>query len=161
MAYENLEPYRDEILKLRRPGPDRKTLQDICDLLFERHKLRTTPGTLSRYITQLKPPFPDAGVRSPTPPEQDKLEAVALLNEVLVEVRGRSEEQRAVIEHLAGQVAVQTRAIEELEKAVAKGATAQLNVPPEVLRRIWVRALSIAVCITAATVAAYFLFVST
>lgn len=139
MAFENLEPYRDEILALRRPGPGQKTLTDLADHLFEKHKIRTTPATLSRYLKELRQlsglPTPD-----PSGEEQDAIDAVAVLTEVLTEVRGRSDEQRVVIEHLAGQVAIQTKAIEELEKQVAKSATGQGGIDPSTLRSIWIRA---------------------
>jgi hypothetical protein len=142
MAFENLEPYRDEILALRRPGPGQKTLLEIADHLSERHKLRTTPATLSRYINSLRPA---AGLPSleASRQEREAIDTVAVLTEVLAEFRGRSDEQRVAIEHLAGQVAIQTRAIEELESQVAKSATGASDISSAALRSIWWRALII------------------
>ncbi len=142
MAFENLEPFRAEILALRTPGPSQKTLLEICDHLLDKHKFRTTPGTLSRYLKDLRQPQ-GVALRDPTEPERERLEAIALLTEVLVEVRGRSDEQRLAIEHLAGQVSIATRAIEELEKTVATTATISDANSPALLRRIWFRAFAI------------------
>lgn len=141
MAFENIEPFRDDILAWRKPGPTQKTLNEVCDLLFEKHKFRTTPGTLSRYLKEMRQLAPGTGVRDETPPERERLEAIALLTEVLVEIRGRSDEQRLAIEHLAGQVGIHTRTIEDLEKAVttANGVSGA-GVDPQLLRGIWARA---------------------
>lgn len=145
-AFENLEPYRDEILALRRRGPGEKTLSGIADHLFEKYKVRTTPATLSRYLKELRQlsglPTPD-----PSREEEEAIDAVAVLTEVLTEVRGRSDEQRVVIEHLAGQVAIQTKAIEELERQVAKSTTGQGGIDRSMLRSIWVRALLISMVV--------------
>lgn len=149
MAYENLEPYRDDILALRRPGPAQKTLNEVCDFLFEKHKLRTTPGTLSRYLKDLRQ-APGVALREPTDSERERLEAISLLTEVLVEIRGRSDEQRLAIEHLAGQVTINTRAVEELEKAaLAKSATGTGQVPPALIRKIWLRAFVVSLLLAA------------
>jgi len=154
MAFENLEPFKDEIIALRQPGPHRKTLQEVCEILFERHQLRTTPGTLSRYLKELQ--TPDSQVASPeaTPEQEQRLELISLITEVLAEVRGRSEEQRLAIEHLAGQVRVNTAALEELERAVNSAPKVEAiegqAVPPHLLRRIWARALLICGLLSAA-----------
>jgi len=140
MAYENLEPFREDILALRRPGPSQKTLNEICDYLLEKHKLRTTPGTLSRYLKELRQP---AGIalREPSDPERERLEAISLLTEVLVEIRGRSDEQRAAIEQMAGQIAINTGTIEELERRLAqpRSGPVETDLRP-VIRKIWLRA---------------------
>lgn len=144
MAFENLEPFRDEILALRRAGPSQKTLSEICDHLFANHKLRTTSGTLSRYLTYLRQPV-GVALREPTEPERERLEAIALLTEVLVEIRGRSDEQRLAIEHLAGQVGIATRSVEELERKVANPATGGAIPSPVLIRQIWIRALAVSI----------------
>ena len=146
MAFENLEPFRDEILALRRPGPGQKKLHELAEHLFTKHQLRTTPATLSRYLKELRQL---SGLPSPEPSddERDAIDAVAVLTEVLTEVRGRSDEQRVVIEHLAGQVAIQTKAIEELERQVAKSTTGQGGIDRSILRSIWVRALLISMVV--------------
>ena len=158
MAFENLDPFRSEILALRAPGPHQKTLLEITDYLLEKHKLRTTPGTLSRYLKDLRQP---AGfmLRDPTEPERERLEAIALLTEVLVEIRGRSEEQRLAIEQLAGQVGIATRAIEELEKKVGSGATGSSAPAPSLIRTIWLRAFAISatVCLLLSILLIYWL----
>lgn len=153
MAFENLEPFRDEILALRRPGPAQKTLSEICDHLFDKHGLRTTPGTISRYLKELRQPLGFA-LRDPTDPERERLEAITLLTEVLVEIRGRSEEQRVAIEHLAGQMSVNTRSIEELEKVVRQHDRVGEAAPPQLLRRIWVRAFLISTLLIGSLTAA-------
>lgn len=33
MAFENLQPFRDEILALRHPGPNQKTLTEVAEYL--------------------------------------------------------------------------------------------------------------------------------
>lgn len=81
---------------------------------------------------------------------RERLEAISLLTEVLVEIRGRSDEQRLAIEHLAGQVTINTRAVEELEKAaLAKPAAAGGQVPAELIRQIWLRAFLVSLVLTA------------
>jgi hypothetical protein len=121
-------------------------LQEVCEILFERHQLRTTPGTLSRYLKELQ--TPDSPVAPPyvTPDQERRLELIALITEVLAEVRGRSEEQRLAIEHLAGQVRVNTAALEEFERSLTTSEVATgagQPVAPQLLRRIWARALLI------------------
>lgn len=141
MAFENLQPYRDDILALRRPGPGQKTLIEIADYLFEKHKIRTTPATLSRFLKDLRQP-PGIALREPTEQERIALDTVAILTELMAEIRGRSDEQRVAIEHLAGQVAVHTKSVEDLEKKlVAQTATSPTDVPPGLVRQIWMRAL--------------------
>ncbi len=144
MAFENLEPFRDEILALRRPGPHQKKLSEIADHLFDKHQLRTTPGTLSRYLKYLRQPD-GVALRELDDDERERLDAVALLTEVLVEVRGRSDEQRLAIEHLAGQVGIATRAIEELERKVAGSATGAGVPSTDLIRKIWLRAFGLSV----------------
>lgn len=148
MAFENLLPYRDEIIALRRPGPGQKTLVDVSDWLFEKHKVRTTPASLSRFLKELKQP---PGIAAPelNPSDKIALDSVAVLTEVLVEIRGRGDEQRVVIEHLAGQLAIQTKAIEELEKQVAKSATDTQTSQPDaaLVRQIWFRAFAVSLVV--------------
>ena len=153
MAFENLEPFKDEIIALRQPGPHRKTLQEVCEILFERHQLRTTPGTLSRYLKELQTSGSPVASPEATPEQEQRLEMIGLITEVLAEVRGRSEEQRLAIEHLAGQVRVNTAALEELEREVNAApnvADDSQAVPPHLLRRIWARALLICGLLSAA-----------
>lgn len=158
MAFENLEPFRSEILALRAPGPHQKTLLEIADYLLEKHKLRTTPGTLSRYLKELRQP-PGIVLRDASEAERERLDAIALLTEVLVEVRGRSEEQRAALEHLAGKVAIATRSIEELEKKVGGTSTPSSSIPPPLIRTIWLRAFAISatVCLLLSILLIYWL----
>lgn len=153
MAFENLEPFRDEILALRRPGPGQKTLVEICDHLLEKHKLRTTAGTLSRYLKELRQPI-GVALRDPDEAERAEIDALALLTEVLAEVRGRSEEQRSAIEQLAGRVAVQSSTIEELEKAVQKSQGRTGAIDPRTLRKIWARAFTWSLLLSGAAAAA-------
>lgn len=154
MAFENIEPFRDDILAWRKPGPTQKTLNEVCDLLFEKHKLRTTPGTLSRYLKEMRIIAPDSGLRDATLPERERLEAIALLTEVLVEIRGRSDEQRVAIEHLAGQVGIATRSIEDLEKVVAGKPLGEPAATPALIRQIWLRSLAISSLVTGVIAAA-------
>lgn len=153
MAFENLEPFKDEIIALRQPGPHRKTLQEVCEILFERHQLRTTPGTLSRYLKEMQNPGSQLAPPEATPDQEQHIELIALITELLAEVRGRSDEQRLAIEHLAGQVRVNTATLEEFERALHAGSSASANsrpVPPQLLRRIWSRALLFCGVLTAA-----------
>jgi hypothetical protein len=153
MAFENLDPFRSEILALRAPGPHQKTLLEITDYLLEKHKLRTTPGTLSRYLKELRQPL-GVALRDPTEPERERLEAIALLTEVLVEVRGRSDEQRTALEQLAGQVAIATRSVEELEKKMGSGDRTTPAPAASVIRSIWLRAFVISATVCAVLSAA-------
>ena len=155
MAFENLEPYRDEIISLRRPGANQKKLKEVVGILQARHGLDTTVSSLSRYLSSLKNVEPGVALREPTGAEGDFIDTQGMLLELQALVDGRSKEQRAVIEDLAGKIRVNTATIEELEKAVASrptqsdGATA---VSPAIIRKIWMRAFlmsCIAVGITA------------
>jgi hypothetical protein len=141
MAFSNLEPYRDELKSLRQQG---KTLTQIADHLVSAYRVETTPGTLSRFF---KANAPQLAPREMTQAEEQRFEAVALLTEVLVEVRARSEEERLAIEHLAGQVAVNTASLAGLEQRLAVATaipaqpkTANEALTAETLRRIWTRA---------------------
>ena len=75
-----------------------------------------------------------------------QIEAGALLAEVLIEIQERGTEQRLAIEHLAGQVRIQSETIEELQQSLQKkhntvdqtstGETFSMDM----LRQIWLRA---------------------
>ncbi len=80
MAFENLEPFKDEIIALRQPGPHRKTLQEVCESLFERNQLRTTPGTLSRYLKELQTTGSPVAAPEATPEQEQRLEMIGLKN---------------------------------------------------------------------------------
>lgn len=158
MAFENLAPYRDEIVSLRRPGANQKKLYEVCDILRDRHGLITTTATVSRYLSHLKA---DGQLRAPTDAEREQIDVAALLTEVLTEIRGRSEEQRLAIEHLAGQLRINTGSIEELEKAItrqpshADGANA---ISPAIIRQIWMRAFLVSLLVVGGIgLAAYWL----
>jgi hypothetical protein len=146
MAFETLEPHRKLILELRAGG---KTLAQIADHLQDNHKLATTPGTLSRF---LKLHQPSAAPRPPTQEEHQRLDLFALLTEITVEIRSRSEEERRAIEHLAGRVGVLSATVGEVEQQLAKVTSPPAktaspasagDIPLPVLRRIWQRALLI------------------
>lgn len=141
MAFSNLVPFAQELKTLRREG---KTLSQIVDHLAAAYKVETTPGTLSRFF---KANAPQLAPRDMTQAEEQRFEAVALLTEVLVELRARSEEERLAIEHLAGQVAVNTASLGELEQRITSAAptapqrqAAGETLTADTLRRIWTRA---------------------
>lgn len=141
MAFSNLVPFAQELKTLRREG---KTLSQIVDHLAAAYKVETTPGTLSRFF---KANAPQLAPREMTQAEEQRFEAVALLTEVLVELRARSEEERLAIEHLAGQVAVNTASLGELEQRITSAAptapqrqAAGETLTADTLRRIWTRA---------------------
>jgi hypothetical protein len=144
MAFSNLVPYAQELKSLRQEG---KTLTQLADHLAAAYKVETTPGTLSRFF---KANAPQLAPRELTQGEEQRFEAVALLTEVLVEVRARSEEERLAIEHLAGQVAVNTASLAELEQRITLQAAIQQQpkvtgegLTADMLRRIWTRAVLI------------------
>lgn len=141
MAFSNLVPFAQELKTLRQEG---KTLSQIVEHLAAAYKVETTPGTLSRFF---KANAPQLAPRDMTQAEEQRFEAVALLTEVLVELRARSEEERLAIEHLAGQVAVNTASLGELEQRIASAAptapqrqAAGETLTADTLRRIWTRA---------------------
>ena len=70
--------------------------------------------------------------------EKPLVDQTVLLTEIFAEVQGAKEESRAIIEHLAGKVAVLTATVEGFE-ATLKSASSQ----GAVIRRIWLRALVI------------------
>jgi hypothetical protein len=152
MAFDRLEPNRDLILRLQAEG---KTLADIAAELSRLKAIETTPATLSRFLKAIGKP---QKLRALSSAEEAELDVAAVLVEVLAEVRGRSDEQRAAIERLAGTVAVVSATVAELEKRTVADTTMQKSVPPQVLRRVWVRAFAVALLVVgAATVAAWML----
>lgn len=100
MAFENLNPHLNDIVKLRTGGAK---LTEIVDTLRERHGVRTTSGTLSRFLQERAPA---SAPRRPNGQEAANIDAIALLIEVLGEIRGRGDENRLAIEQLAGQIRV-------------------------------------------------------
>ena len=114
MAFENLEPFREQIIALRADG---KKLHELVEYLSERHNLRTTTGTLSRYLQQTAPKM---ALRELRPEEKQLTDFLLLQTELLAEVRGRGNEVRLAIEHHAGQIAVLSEEIEELRADLAQ-----------------------------------------
>ncbi len=147
MAFDRLEPNRDLILRLQAEG---KTLTDIADELSRLKAIETTPATLSRYLKSIGKP---QKLRALSPAEERELDVAAVLAELVAEMRGRSDEQRAAIEQLAGKVAGVSADIVELEKRSAVDAAMRERVSPEVLRRVWLRAFLVAFAVVGALAA--------
>lgn len=144
MAFDRLEPNRDLILRLQAEG---KTLTDIAAELSRLKAIETTPATLSRYLKSIGKP---QKLRALSPAEERELDVAAVLAELLAEMRGRSDEQRAALEQLAGKVAGMSADIVELEKRSVADTTIRNSVPPEVLRRVWLRAFAVAFAVVGA-----------
>ena len=150
MAFDRLEPNRDLILRLQAEG---RTLTDIAEELSRLKAIETTPATLSRFLKSIGKP---QKLRALSPAEERELDVAAVLAELVAEMRGRSDEQRAAIEQLAGKVAGVSADIVELEKRSVASTTMRESVPPEVLRRVWLRAFAVAfVVVGALAVAAW------
>lgn len=130
MAFENLRPHEAFILGLIEEG---RTLSQVVDTLEGRHGVRTTPGTISRYVTSLKPVRrkPPAKEAQPTLFMQPEPAVVseaavtdpgpdirAILTEILASVEGSRDEGREVMELVAGKLAGLSGDIVELEKAL-------------------------------------------
>jgi hypothetical protein len=150
MAFEQLEPYRAEILQLRASGPGRLSFAQLTEHLRLKYRLSTTPGTLCRYVKHLSP---DLAAREPSAKEEEAVDTAMLFAEVLAEVRGRGEEQRRVLEQQAGEIRVLSEAFGELQSALKRPAV----VEPAIIRRIWVRAFlfSLALTVPVASLAAW------
>ena len=144
MAFDRLEPNRDLILRLQAEG---KTLTDIADELSRLKAIETTPATLSRYLKSIGK---SQKLRALTPGEERELDVAAVLAELVAEMRGRSDEQRTAIEQLAGKVAAVGADVVELEKRTAVSTAVQKSVPPDVLRRVWLRAFVVAFAVVGA-----------
>ena len=150
MAFENLRPHQDEIVALRRPGAKQKNLRDVVDHLYDTHGLRTTMGTLSRFLQEVERDAPGVALRAPTQDEETRIEAAALLTELIALIDGRSTEQRLAIEQLSSRIEVNIRTVEELEKAIAAQSNQTTDtIPPALLTQIWTRAFLICACLTA------------
>lgn len=117
MAYDRLEPVRALILRLQAEG---RTLTDIADELSRSKGIETTPATVSRYLKSIGKA---QSARELTDVEAVQLDTAAVLVELLAEVRGRGDEQRAAIEALAGKVAVVGSQVAELEQRIIAIAT--------------------------------------
>jgi uncharacterized coiled-coil protein SlyX len=140
MAYENLAPVRDVILAKRQRGPEQLTLTQLTELLKTQYGVVTTPGTLSRYLKDTA--SPDLALRPATPAEEKQVETAILQIELLAELRGRLEEQRAAIEYLGGQLRVLTESLEDIAQKPMKPV--EVSTPsPEIIRQIWLRAFVI------------------
>jgi hypothetical protein len=144
MAFDRLEPNRELILRLQAEG---RTLTDIAEELSRLKAIETTPATLSRFLKSIGKP---QKLRALSPAEEQELDVAAVLAELLAEMRGRSDEQRAVIEQLAGKVAAVGADVVELEKRSVASTTIRESVPPEVLRRVWLRAFAVAFAVVGA-----------
>jgi hypothetical protein len=141
MAFEQLEPYRAEILQLRTPGPGRLAFSQLAEHLRGKYRLSTTPGTLCRYVKHLSP---DLATREPSAKEHEVIDTAVLFAELLAEVRGRGEEQRRVLEQQAGEIRVLSEAFGELQGALRR----PVAVEPALIRRIWVRAFLFSLAVT-------------
>jgi hypothetical protein len=137
MAYEALEPVREVILAKRAKGPDQLTLAQLTELLKAQYGVVTTPGTLSRYLKDTA--APELGLRPTTVAEEKQVETAILQIELLAEMRGRLEEQKAAIEYLGGQLRVLTETIENTQTSVRQ-ATGPVAPSPATIRQIWLRA---------------------
>lgn len=116
--HSKLSAHENYIVEHRQAG---KTLTTIADLLAEEKQVSTTAGTLSRYLRDLgkveAPPAPDA-----TPEQERFVEILGLLVELTANENGHAQEQRVVIEHLAGKVAGMGERITQLETKVEASA---------------------------------------
>lgn len=139
MAFENLKDHRGFIEDLKKEG---RTLAQVAERLADEKSVTTTPGTLSRYLASIGSPYRQ---RELSPQEHAAVDQTVLLTEIFAEMQGAKEESRAVIEHLAGKVAVLTATVEEFEKALSR-ATPEAGV----IRRVWARAFLVTLAINAA-----------
>lgn len=147
MAFDRLEPHRELILRLQADG---RTLTDIAAQLSRSKGIETTPATLSRFLKAIGKP---QRLKELTPVEERQLDSTAVLAEIVAEVQGRSDEQRRVIETLAGKVAVMAADLAALDKRIAANTEMRSDVTPDVLRRVWIRAFATAIVIVGAVAA--------
>jgi len=166
MAFDALKPHQSQIVGLADQG---RTLAQIADILAAQHGVNTTPGTLSRFITSLRPSPKHRPTITPPPvepppltPEQHaRVDSIALATELLAEIHASRRESRDILEQLAGKVAALSADVVEVERAVERNAQAVRDhvsntvsaIPPVVapdpsihaalLVRIWSRALLI------------------
>lgn len=139
MAFENLKSHRGFIEDLKKEG---RTLAQVAERLADEKSVTTTPGTLSRYLASIGSPYRP---RELSPQEHAGVDQTVLLTEIFAEMQGAKEESRAVIEQLAGKVAVLTATVEEFETSQSR-ATPQASA----IRRIWARAFMTTFTVNAA-----------
>lgn len=104
MAFENLQPHRPAIIEWRKEG---LTLGQVAERLQRKHSIATTPGTLSRFLRD------GEGRAQLAPDVRSAVDLLTLLSEIHGEVRGRGDEQRMAIEHLAGELRIMREVMEE------------------------------------------------
>lgn len=146
MAFENLRPHRAFIEAEKLAG---KSLAEIVDSLSAR-RCGTTPATLSRYLKEIGSPFRP---RELTAAEKPIVDQTVLLTEIFAEMQGAKEESRAVIEMLAGKLAVLTATIESFEKSLSRATPEAAT-----LRRVWQRAFLATFLVNAAAAAGILLW---
>lgn len=128
MAFENLIPHQSQILGLMDQG---RTLAQISDILTAQHGVVTTPGTLSRFASSLKPArakpvsngsatLPSESTRTASRPSPEltqqqhaQVDAVALFTELDLNFRELRIEQRESLSHLARKIAVLSAEMED------------------------------------------------
>lgn len=155
MAHDRLEPNRDLILRLQAEG---RTLAEIAETLADRKGIATTPATLSRFLKALGKP---QRLKELTPAEGRELDITAVLAELIAEMRGRSDEQRAALEGLAGQIAAMAADIRELEARVAEIAAKPGTLPPIAIQHLGLRAIAPVVIAVALIATAVWMLVAT
>jgi phage tail protein X len=186
MAFDQLRPHQSQVLGLIDQG---RTLAQIVDILAAQHGVATTPGTLSRFAAASRttparpkpvappPPNPPAPTEL-TPAQHARVDDLALKTELLAEIHASRQENRDMLEHLAGKLAGLTADVTELETAITQQGrdlreqidialttaspqrldptaahVAPPSVPAKIILRIWLRALLATALIWAAILA--------
>ena len=155
MALKEMLPYREEIIKMKEP-PNAKTHDEIIGYLSKTYGLTVSKPTVTRFLRQHAPHLVNS--RSLTAEEENAVIPLEVLLRLEAEIIAGREEQRVQINHLTermgGKLAVLSEEMTELEKAFLEQTqriSSTQNVPDELLRKIWFRALLITALVSAIT----------
>lgn len=115
MAFENLEPHRDAVLAARAQGA---TIADIIAMLASRYEVKTSQGTVSKFLRQHAPhnaPYMQGNNEALSP------DAESALSDIKQQLAEQAQQAEKTIEQLSDKVDQLSSEVENLRRADIKG----------------------------------------